>query len=516
MSDNLGFWSIAQADPHRLAVVDPQGRRTSFGELADLTNRYTHGLRSLGLGPGDSMVTVLPNGLEQIASMLAAYQGGLYVTPVNWHLSASEIAYIVADSDAKVLIGHERFATEAAGVLDGVDVRHAFSVGTVGGFRSIEELTAGQPATRPENLTTGATMGYTSGTTGRPKGVRRDLSIRHPDESAALAGLLLMLFGIQPHAGNVFLCATPIYHSAGSMWITMSLHMGHTVVLMDRWSALGSLELIERHHVTHTHLVPTMFHRLLQLPDVERDRYDVSSLRHVIHAAAPCPVETKQRMLDWWGDCIYEYYAATEGGGTLATPADWRRFPGTVGKPWPETEVIVVDSEGRELPPGQSGTVYMKMPERLRFNYHKDDRKTAESHRGDYFTVGDVGYFNEEGYLFLNDRAGDTIIVGGVNIYPAEIEGVMQQCPLVGDVAVFGVPDDDLGERIKAVVEPAAGVEPSEATREAILDFLPGRLAKQRRPHSLDFAEQLPRDPNGKLYKRRLRDPYWEGRTRRI
>ncbi len=516
MSDNLGFWSIAQADPHRPAVVDPEGRHTSFGELAELTNRYTHGLRSLGLAPGDSMVTVLPNGLEQIASMLAAYQGGMYVTPVNWHLSAAEIAYIVTDSDAKILIGHERFATEASGVLDDAAVPHAFSVGTVGGFRSIDDLTEGRPATRPENLTTGATMGYTSGTTGRPKGVRRALSLRHPDESAALAGLLLMLFGIQPHADNVFLCATPIYHSAGSLWTTMSLHMGHSVVLMDRWSPLGSLELIERHRVTHTHLVPTMFHRLLQLPDVERDRYDVSSLRHVIHAAAPCPVETKQRMLDWWGDCIYEYYAATEGGGTLATPADSRRFPGTVGKPWPETEVIVVDAEGRGLPPGQSGTVYIKMPERLRFNYHKDEKKTADSHRGEFFTVGDVGYFNEEGYLFLNDRAGDMIIVGGVNIYPAEVEGVMQQCPLVGDVAVFGVPDDDLGEKIKAVVEPAPGVEPSEETRQSIHEFLQGGLAKQRHPHTLDFTEALPRDPNGKLYKRRLSDPYWEGRTRRI
>lgn len=516
MSDILGFWSIAQADPQRLAVVDPEGRSTSFGELADLTNRYAHGLRALGLGPGDSMVTVLPNGLEQIASLLAAYQSGLYVTPVNWHLSAAEIAYIVTDSDAKVLLGHERFAAEAAGVLDGAGVPHAFSVGTVGGFRTIEELTAGRPATRPDNLTTGSIMGYTSGTTGRPKGVRRSLSIRHPDESAAFAGFLLLLFGIKPHAGNVFLCATPIYHSAGSLWTTMSLHLGHSVVLMDRWSPLGTLELIERHHVTHTHLVPTMFHRLLRLTAEERDRYDVSSLRHVIHAAAPCPVETKQRMLDWWGDCLYEYYAATEGGGTLATPADWRRFPGTVGRPWPETEVVVVDSEGRELPPGRSGTVYMKMPSSLRFEYHKDDTKTADGRLGEFFTVGDVGYFNEEGYLFLNDRAGDMIIVGGVNVYPAEIEGVMQQCPLVGDVAVFGVPDEDLGESIKAVVEPAPGVEAGEETRQAILEFLQGRLARQRHPHSLNFSEVLPREPTGKLYKRRLRDPYWEGRERRI
>ena len=516
MTDALGFWSIAGADPGRVAVVDAQGRRTTFGELAELTNRCTRGLRALGLGAGDGVVTVLPNGLEQVALRLAAYQGGMYATAVNWHLTAPEIAYITDDSDARVLVVHERFAAEAAGVAERAAVPHRFSVGAVDGFRPLAELTAGQPADRPEDLSTGGTMTYTSGTTGRPKGVRRPLRDHHPDESAPLSALLLALFGVKPHEDNVHLCVAPMYHAAGGLWVTMSLHFGHTVVFMDRWNAAEMLEAVERHRVTQTHMVPTMFHRLLQLPEDVRQRHDLSSLRHVIHAAAPCPVETKRKMLDWLGDCVWEYYAATEGGGTLASPADWRRFPGTVGRAWPQTEVIVVDSEGHELPPGHSGTVYMKMPESRRFRYHKDEQKTAEAHLGEFFTVGDVGYFNEEGYLFLNDRARDVIIVGGVNIYPAEIEGAMQQCPLVGDVAIFGIPDEDLGEKIKAVVEPAAGVEPSEETRQAILDFLAGRLAKQRRPHSLDFAEQLPRDPSGKLYKRRLRDPYWEGRTRRI
>ena len=516
MTVQLGLWRIAEADPQRLAVVDPQGQTTSFGELADLTNRFLHGFRALGLGAGDCVVTVLPNSLEQIAATLAAYQGGMYATAVNWHLAAPEIAYIVDDSDAGVLIVHERFAAEAAGVAAAAGVQHRFSVGAVEGFRPLERLTEGQPARRPEGLSTGGTMTYTSGTTGRPKGVRRPLGDRHPDESAPLSALLLALFGVQPHDGNVHLCTAPMYHAAGGTWVTMSLHFGHTVVLMDRWGPAETLELIERHRVTQTHMVPTMFHRLLQLPDDARQRHDVSSLRHVIHAAAPCPVETKQKMLDWWGDCIWEYYAATEGGGTLAKPEDWRRFPGTVGKPWPGTEVIVVDPAGNELPPGRSGAIYMKMPESLRFTYHKDEKKTADSHLGEFFTVGDVGYFNEEGYLFLNDRVRDMIIVGGVNIYPAEIEAVMHQCPLVGDVAVFGVPDEDLGEKIKAVVEPAPGVEPGEAARRDILDFLGGRLAKQRRPHSLDFIAELPRDPSGKLYKRRLQDPYWQGRARRI
>ena len=516
MTAPLGFWSIAAEYPHRLAVVDPHGRHTSFGELADLTNRYLHGFRALGLGAGDCVVTLLPNGLEQIAARLAAYQGGMYATVFNWHLAAPEIAYIVDDSDAGVLIVHERFAAEAPGVAERIAAPHRFSVGPVGGFRPLKELMANQPPERPEGLSTGGVMSYTSGTTGRPKGVHRPLPDWHPDESAPLSALLLALFGVKPHDGNVFLCAGPMYHAGSGKWVNMSLHFGHTVVLMDRWSPLETLELIERHHVTHTYLVPTMFHRLLRLPAEDRDRYDLSSLRHVIHGAAPCPVETKQRMLDWWGDCIWEYYAATEGGGTLASPEDWRRFPGTVGRAWPEVEVIVVDSEGAELPPGQSGKVYMKMPERFRFRYHKDDRKTADAYLGEFFTVGDVGYLNEEGYLFLNDRASDRIIVEGINVYPAEIEAVLHQCPLVDDVAVFGVPDDDLGESIKAVVEPAPGVEAGEAARRDILDFLGGRLAKQRRPHSLDFIAELPRDPSGKLYKRRLRDPYWEGRARRI
>ena len=516
MTVALGFWSIAEADPGRVAVVDADGRRTTFGELAGLTNRFTRGLRALGLGAGDGVVTVLPNGLEQVALRLAAYQGGMYATAVNWHLTAPEIAYITDDSDAGVLVVHERFAAEAASVAERTAVPHRYSVGAVDGYRPVAELTAGQPADRPEDLSTGDTMTYTSGTTGRPKGVRKPLLDLHPDESATIAGLPLLALDIQPHDGNVHLCAGPMYHAAGGRFVAMSLHLGHTVVLMNRWNPAETLELIERHGVTHTHMVPTMFHRLLQLPDEVRGRHDLSSLRHVIHGAAPCPVQTKQKMLDWLGDCVWEYYAATEGGGTLVGPDEWRRFPGTVGRPWPNAEVIVVGEDGQELPPGESGTVYMKMTSSQRFEYHKDERKTTDGRLGEFFTVGDVGYLNEEGYLFLNDRARDVIIVGGVNIYPAEIEGAMQQCPLVGDVAVFGIPDEDLGETIKAVVEPAPGVEPTEETRQAILDFLAGRLAKQRRPHSLDFAEQLPRDPNGKLYKRRLRDPHWEGRARRI
>ncbi len=246
-----------------------------------------------------------------------------------------------------------------------------------------------------------------------------------------------------------------------------------------------------------------------------RDRYDVSSLRSMVHAAAPCPVETKRRMIEWWGDTIWEYYAATEGGGTYVSAKEWLQKPGTVGKPWPGAEVIVVDDEGEELPPYESGTVYMKMPGNT-FEYKGDEEKTAESRLRGFFTVGDIGYLDDDGYLFLNDRANDMIIAGGVNIYPAEIEGALVQHEAVGDVAVFGVPNEDMGEEIKAVIELRDGWEPTDETTAAIMDWLRGQVAKQKLPHSIDYTTEMPRDPNGKLYKRRLKDPYWEGHEGRI
>ena len=518
-ADVLGFWKIAEADPERLAVVDPDYNEITYRDLAELTNRIVHGLRAAGLEVGDQVTTVLPNGIEQTAVSLAAYQGGFYLTTVNWHLAGPEIAYIVNDSETKAFIVHEDFAEQATRVLEESDVPTAnrFSVGSIDGFRPLSELTDSQPASRPDDLTTGSFMFYTSGTTGRPKGVRRALPGVHPDEASAGSGGLFMLLGIMPHADNVHITQAPLYHTAVNIWTTTSLHMGHPAVLMGRWTAEGALERIDRYKVTQSHMVPTMFHRLLQLPDEVKQRYDVSSLRRMIHAAAPCPVETKQKMLDWWGDCIWEYYAATEGGGTYIPPDEWRKYPGTVGRPWPGSEVIVVDEDGNRLPPGASGTIYMKMPDGATFEYYKDKEKTEKARLGtEFFTVGDVGYFNEDGYLFLNDRSNDMIIVGGMNIYPAEIEGALLQSPLVGDAAVFGIPNEDTGEEIKAVIEPAAGVAPDDDTRGAIMEFLRDQIAKQKWPRSIDFTDEMPRDPNGKLYKRRLRDPYWEGKTRAI
>jgi long-chain acyl-CoA synthetase len=497
-----GFWKIAEENRDRLAIADPDYREISFGELYDLVNQITYGLRSMGLEPGDHISTTLPNCIEQVAVCLAAYQSGYYVTTINWHLVGPEIAYILGNAESKAYITHERFAEESKRALDesGLDPARAFAIGAADGFRSFSELVDGQPKTRPEDLSSGSIMFYTSGTTGRPKGVRRALDPRHPDEVASGSGMLFLLFGVLPHDNHVEITQAPTYHTAVNNWTTTALHWGHP---------------IEKYKVTYSHMVPTMFNRMLKLPEEVRRKYDVSSLRAMIHAAAPCPIETKWKMFDWWGDVIWEYYAATEGGGTIAPPAEWKEHPGTVGRPWPNSEVIVVDEDGNELPPGESGTIYMKMAGNT-FEYYKADEKTKEARLRDFFTVGDIGYFNTDGYLFLNDRANDMIIAGGVNIYPQEIEGVIQQHDKVQDVAVFGIPNKDMGEEIKAVIELLPGTEANDKVKNDIIAFYQDKMAKQKWPHSIDFTEDMPRDPNGKLYKRKLRDPYWVGHDGRI
>jgi long-chain acyl-CoA synthetase len=305
-----------------------------------------------------------------------------------------------------------------------------------------------------------------------------------------------------------------MYHLAALAYAWFSLHLDHRVVLLDRWSPEAALAAIERQRVTTTHMVPTQFHRLLQLPREVRERFDHSSLRNVLHAAAPCPVETKRRMLEWWGPVIYEYYGASEGGGTLVKPDEWLRKPGTVGRAWQGAEIRILDDAGRPCPPGEAGTVYLKLL--APFEYGGDPKKTRESRVGDFFTVGDVGHLDADGYLFLCDRKIDMIISGGVNVYPAEVEAALLSHPAVGDAAVFGIPDDDWGEQVKAVVEPAAGAAPGPALERALIEHCRERLAGFKCPRSVDFVDALPRDPSGKLYKRKLRDPWWQGRERAI
>jgi long-chain acyl-CoA synthetase len=513
-----GFWRIAEADPDRVALVTEAGESRTAGELLAVANQLVHGLRALGLEPGDQLAVIQPNGVEMVELYLAALQAGWRITPINHHLVGAEIAYIVNDSESKVLVGHERFADiciATAAELTGIPPERRFAVGVVDGFRPYSDLTDGQPTTTPDHRIAGMAMHYTSGTTGRPKGVKRGLVDIDPSDMGALMSGFQQMFGVTPGAG-VHICGSPMYHTAPLLWCGSGFHMGHLVVLMDHWDPIRMMELIDQYHVTWSHMVPTQFHRILQaIPPERRGDYDVSSLQTMVHAAAPCPPDIKREMIAWWGDAILEYYAATEGGGTIITAAEWLEKPGSVGKPWPGSEVKILDDDHVEQPAGTEGTVYMSLA-LSDFEYKGDSAKTKENRWNGFFTVGDWGLLDSDGYLFLKDRKSDMIISGGVNIYPAEIEAALLGAPGVQDVAVFGIPHADWGEEIKAVVQLVPGTPDNQETRAAIFAHLEDKLAKFKRPKTIDVVEQLPRDPSGKLFKRKLRDPYWAGQDRKI
>jgi long-chain acyl-CoA synthetase len=513
---DIGLWTIADAAPDRIAVIEPGGESVSYAELAARADRYGRGLQALGLRPGDTVAGQLPNSTEALALFFAAMETGLYVVPVNWHLTAAEVAYILGDSGAGAFVAHERFAAVAADAAEqaGIDPGARFAVGEVSAFTPLGALGAAGEG-RPDPRTAGAPMVYTSGTSGRPKGVRRPLTGEDPDQPPRASTWFFGIFSLAPSDGNVHLCCSPLYHTAVLNFATISLQLGHPVVLMDRFDPEELLALVDRHRITHTHMVPTQFRRLLALPKDARDRYDVSSMRAAIHSAAPCPPDVKRQMLDWWGPVVTEYYAASEGGGTSITGPQWLARPGSVGLPWPGSEVHVLDDEGNDVPAGQPGLVYMRMGTST-FDYHRDEAKTRASRARGMFTVGDIGYLDDDGYLYLCDRKSDMIISGGVNIYPAEIENALSAHPAVDDAAVFGIPHEEWGEQIKAVVQPAPGAKPGPALTEDLLAFLGDRLARFKLPRTIDYVTELPRDPNGKLYKRRLRDPYWAGRDRTI
>jgi long-chain acyl-CoA synthetase len=511
-----GFWRAAEEEPGRRALVLPDGGGLSAGELLARGNRLVHGLRALGLEQGDCVAMLLPNGAANIEGLAATMQAGRYVTPINTNLAAPEIAYILTDSGSKAFVAHEAYAQKCHAATDeaGLAPEQRLAVGEIPGFASYEELKQGQPCETPSDRMAGQFMQYTSGTTGRAKGIRRELYAVDPGLVAGMMAEHLSRFDVTPGGDDVHLTTSPMYHTAPLAYTWFSMNFEHGVVLMDRWDPERALQLIEKHRVTTSHMVPTQFHRLLMLPDEVKERYDVSSLRAVLHAAAPCPIDVKRRMLEWWGPVIYEYYGATEGGGTLIKPQEWLEHPGSVGLPWEGAEIRIYDDEGEPCPTGQPGTVYMKLLQA--FDYKGDERKTRDARRGDFFTVGDVGYLDEAGYLYLCDRKIDMIISGGVNVYPAEVESVLFSHPRVADAAVFGVPDDDWGEQVKAAVEPAAGAASGPKLEREILDHCRERLAHYKCPRSVDFHEALPRDPNGKLYKRQLRDPYWKDRERTI
>jgi long-chain acyl-CoA synthetase len=514
---HAGFWSIAHDHPSAVAVIEASGKSQTRGELLAHSHRLVHALRAHGLQRGDCVAMALPNCSEALALFMATTQAGMYLVPINWHLTAPEIAYVLQDSNAKVFVASERIGETCRDAADLAELPSSgrYAIGDIRGFQPLSALTQDQPSTAPEDRSAGAAMTYTSGTTGRPKGVRRPVGVAAPDKVAAAQSGFLALFGIMPGSAGVHLVCAPLYHTAVLNFATNHLHLGHSVVLMDKWTPKDTLRLISQHRVTSSHMVPTMFNRLLKLPAAERKQYDVSSLTHVIHSAAPCPIPTKHAMLDWWGPCIYEYYSASEGGGTLATPEQWLKKPGTVGKPWPFSQIRIWGDDKQPVPQGSVGSVWIRMGD-YRFEYHRDAKKTEEAWNEGFFTVGDAGYLDEDGYLFLCDRKADMIIAGGVNIYPAEVEAQLVTHPSVLDAAVFGIPHADFGEEVKAVVQPVAGVAADAALAAELQKFLSERVAKYKLPRSIDFVSELPRDPSGKLYKRKLRDPYWEGQGRAI
>jgi long-chain acyl-CoA synthetase len=493
-------WAAIQ--PDEAAIVSPHGDRT-FAELNANANRLVRALRARGVTAGDSVALMVSNRPEFAEVVAAGNRAGLRFTPINWHLTADEAAYIVGDCEARVFVADARFAAVAAAAAErvpGATVRLAVG-GEVEGFEPYDLALAGEDGGDIDDPELGRSMLYTSGTTGRPKGV-------HRAETPPTSGLG-RLFGLVP-GESMHLCTGPVYHAAPLAFsLAGPLNAGVGVVLMDGWSPAETLRLVAEHRITHSHMVPTMFHRLLALPDEVKATADVSSLRMVIHGAAPCPVSVKAAIIDWWGPVLLEYYAATEGVGTFVTSQDWLTRPGTVGKPATPDHIRIVDPvSGDEMPTGEVGTVYLKAPAVGRFDYFGDPGKTESSYLGDYYTMGDVGYLDEDGYLFLTDRSADLIISGGVNVYPAEVEAELLGHAAVADAAVIGVPDPEWGEMVVAVVELRDGESPSDDLAAELIAHTRAGLAGFKCPRRVDFVEHLPRTDSGKLYKRRLRDEY--------
>ncbi len=499
----------AQRIPDRLALVTPHGDRT-YGDLNADVNRLARALRARGLQAGDSVALMCTNRPEFLEVLYATQRIGLRFTPINWHLTGAEAAYIVENCEAKALICSGDLGDKVTVAADagGPGLVKINSGGYVPGFEMYHSVVAAEDGSDIDDPVLGTQMLYTSGTTGLPKGVHRDTTA-----VSALATVNFCGYD-EDYATSVdaHLLTGPLYHAAPLAFsVAVPFLYGVPLVIMDHWDPVEALRLVERHGITHTHMVPTMFHRLLALPPVERERFDTSSLRFVIHGAAPCPVPVKQRLIEWLGPVVVEYYAATEGLGTLVDSETWLAHPGTVGRPMAPGLVKVADDAGNELPPDEVGLVFLQAPASTKFDYYGDAEKTAGAFRGDYFTLGDMGYMDAEGYLYLTDRTANLIISGGVNIYPAEVDAVLLDHPAVGDVATIGVPDEEWGEVVLAVVQPTEGVLGTEELAAELVEFCRGRLAHFKCPRSVDFVSELPREDTGKIFKRKLREDYRAG-----
>ncbi len=498
--------AMARQSPDKPAVI--QGDEViSYAELDARSNQLAQLFQAWGLRVGDGIAVLIGNEPRFCEFYWAALRSGLYFTPINTHLAPSEMQYIADNCDAKVFVTSNALrdaAKQFAHQLPKATYR-IITDGQLDGFMSYPHVASDMPTTPIADEREGQVMLYSSGTTGRPKGVRQALSGARAGEGMQMLAFYAQLLGIL--SDDRHLCVGPLYHIGPIAFSLLCHRLGTTVVLMPRFEAENTLQHIERYRITSSFMVPTHFVRLLQLPDDVRRRYDLSSLRVVIHAAAPCPLDVKRQMLEWWGNLI-ELYSGTEGGTTMVRPDEWLKHPGTVGRHVAGGKIWILDEQGNEVPAGQTGLVYFEAT--TPFEYFKDEAKTAETYRGKLFTLGDIGYLDAEGYLYLTDRQSHTIISGGVNIYPAEVEGALITHPAIADVAVIGIPEADMGEQVKAIVQLRDGFTASDELRRDIIEFCRAHIAHFKCPRSVDFVAQLPRSPAGKLLKRELKARYWQ------
>jgi long-chain acyl-CoA synthetase len=507
-----------------LSIISGE-RRRSHAEVAERAGRIAGGLQNLGVGQGDSVCVLMRNDIAFIEAAYAVMLLGAYAVPVNWHFKPDEISYVLKDSATRVLIGHADLLHRLGDAIPGgvavfsvptpPEIRASYPIDPdhlrlPDGATDLEPWLAWQAPYDGERLPQPQNMIYTSGTTGHPKGVRRNAPT--PEQEASMERMRAMVYGLKP--GARVLLPGPLYHSAPNAFGLRAGRLGGALVLMPRFEPEQFLRLIEAEKIDTIFMVPTMFIRLMKLPEAVRNRYDMSSLRHVIHAAAPCPADVKRAMIEWWGPVIYEFYGSTESGAvTFANSEDALNKPGTVGRIAPGAELRFVGGEGQLLPRGAIGEIYSRIAGNPDFTYHNKPEKRAEIERDGFITSGDVGYIDADGYVFLCDRKRDMVISGGVNIYPAEIESALHGVAGVLDCAVFGIPDDEFGEALMAVVEPQPGVTLDIA---AVRSQLRTQLADYKVPKHIEIGTNLPREDSGKIFKRRLRDPYWEKAGRRI
>ena len=505
-------------------IMADTGEAMTYAELECRSNQLAHVLRSQGLKRLDHYAVFMENNSHFIETCVAGERTGLYYTCINSYLTAEELAYILNNSESQLLITSKAcFDVARKALVDchrvalclvvdgGVDMQEKAGTTVI---RDYEKALAGQPDTPVDDEALGTAMLYSSGTTGRPKGVLRPLPDNPPSQPLPLTGLLQQLW--QCEEGMVYLSPAPLYHSAPLANVSMVIRNGGTAIVMAHFDPEQYLSLIERYRITHTQLVPTMFSRMLKLAPEIRERYDLSSLRIALHAAAPCPPQVKEQMIEWWGPIIHEYYGATEAlGFTACNSAEWLAHRGTVGRVL-FGDLHILDEQMQPMQKGMPGEIWFKTASP--FVYYNDPDRTALtcSPDGSLTTVGDIGYVDDDGFLHLTDRSTYMIISGGVNIYPQECENLLITHPKVADAAVFGVPNQDLGEEVKAVVQPMPGIAAGSALAQELMEFCGMHLSRQKCPRSVDFSEQLPRSPTGKLFKRELRDPYWLAHASRL